>query len=323
VAQNTRLKSSFIYLANAVNDLRGNWATLALVLSPLVVLAAVCLLPDALNLQHALAEKFAPAMPGSHNVGWMPVQEPYLPASGEVQPLFPWWALRLFDLTTFLLAIAASLLVLCALRRTQSGAPRLPIASETMEIYRAAVSLAAGYLWVTILQLAVPFIVWQILRIDFLVSEWWLLGLILAVDIVLLTVGVLAYFWLYFAQYAFVFDNRRSFHALLFSRDLIRKRFFRVAVRIVVFFAMGLGYGSLAVTAFLIVGNVLGFVGAIAGYALTVVFILDLAGVAVGYLSLAFFYAAGLRLYQDLTQMALESAANGIASSVTLPAAGA
>ena len=73
VTSQTRLKSSFIYLANAVNDLRGNWRTLALVLSPAVLLGALCLLPDALNLQHQLAEKFAP---GAHNVGWRLLQVP-------------------------------------------------------------------------------------------------------------------------------------------------------------------------------------------------------------------------------------------------------
>ena len=44
-------KASFIYLANAVNDLRGNWMIVALVLAPLVLISALCLLPDALNLQ--------------------------------------------------------------------------------------------------------------------------------------------------------------------------------------------------------------------------------------------------------------------------------
>src|SRR5207244_8947874 len=45
-----RLRSSFIYLANAVNDLRGNWAIVAVVLAPLALASALCLLPDALNL---------------------------------------------------------------------------------------------------------------------------------------------------------------------------------------------------------------------------------------------------------------------------------
>jgi hypothetical protein len=325
VSQNTRLKSSFIYLANAVNDLRGNWATLALVLAPLVVLAAICLLPDALNLQHALAEKFAPAMPGSHNVGWMSVQEPFMPsADTPVAPLFPAWIVLIFHLLFLLLTIGVSLLVLCTLRRIQSGAPRLPIASETMEVYRAAVRLAPAYMWVTILQLALPVISLTLVALlSSVVSIWWVLLIIYTLEIALLTFATLAYLWLYFAQYALVFDNRRSFHALLFSRDLIRKRFFRVAVRIVVFLAVWSGYDSWAAATFVIVSNILGPVGAIAGYLIPVVFVVDLAAVAVAYITVAFFFTAGSRLYQDLRQIALESAANGIASSVTLPAAGA
>ena len=55
-----RLKSSFIYLANAVGDLRGNWSVLAIALAPMVLAAALCLLPDALNLQYRLATTFEP-----------------------------------------------------------------------------------------------------------------------------------------------------------------------------------------------------------------------------------------------------------------------
>ena len=50
-----RLRSSFIYLANAVNDLRGNWIIIGIVLAPLVLASALCLLPDALNLQEVAA----------------------------------------------------------------------------------------------------------------------------------------------------------------------------------------------------------------------------------------------------------------------------
>ena len=65
-----RLKSSFIYLANAVNDLRGNWSVLAVVLAPLLIAAALCLLPDALNLQYRLATTFEP---GSQNISYTQV----------------------------------------------------------------------------------------------------------------------------------------------------------------------------------------------------------------------------------------------------------
>ena len=64
-----RLKSSFIYLANAVNDLRGNWSVLAVVLAPMLLLAALCLLPDALNLQYRLATTFE--QPGAQNISYV------------------------------------------------------------------------------------------------------------------------------------------------------------------------------------------------------------------------------------------------------------
>src|ERR1700693_4241497 len=65
-----RLKSSFIYLANAVNDLRGNWSVLAVVMAPLLLPASLCLLPDALNLQSRLATTFEP---GSQNISYRQV----------------------------------------------------------------------------------------------------------------------------------------------------------------------------------------------------------------------------------------------------------
>ena len=54
----TRIKSSFIYLANAVRDLTGNWRVFALVLAPAALLASLCLLPDALNLQQIDIDPF-------------------------------------------------------------------------------------------------------------------------------------------------------------------------------------------------------------------------------------------------------------------------
>ncbi len=90
-----RLKSSFIYLANAVNDLRGNWSVLAVVLAPLLLAASLCLLPDALNLQHRLAANFEP---GSQSIGYMQVDSADTPATPaptpaplqEPQPFAPW-----------------------------------------------------------------------------------------------------------------------------------------------------------------------------------------------------------------------------------------
>src|ERR1700680_3051581 len=89
-----RLRSSFIYLANAVNDLNGDWAVLALVLAPLILGASLCLLPDALNLQHRVAHTFES---GSHSVSVMlhhvalyEAQAPYRPDTGTPPPADPY-----------------------------------------------------------------------------------------------------------------------------------------------------------------------------------------------------------------------------------------
>ena len=92
VAQ-TRLKSSFIYLANAVNDLRGNWSVLALISAPLALAAALCLLPDALNLQHRVVQTFEAA--GGQSVSFIPAQvHPETPPSPDTSPppLYPVWS---------------------------------------------------------------------------------------------------------------------------------------------------------------------------------------------------------------------------------------
>src|SRR5580693_1685693 len=86
-----RIKSSFIYLANAVSDLRGNWATLTLVLSPLVLISALFLLPAALHLQHALVHTFEP---GVRSVGWFPAQAPYTPEIEPGRPVVVHWVIR-------------------------------------------------------------------------------------------------------------------------------------------------------------------------------------------------------------------------------------
>lgn len=117
MASQTRLRSSFIYLANAVSDLRNNWQTFALVLAPLVLIGALCLLPDALNLQHQLAEKFAP---GTHNVGWRLVQTPYVPAA-KPATFLPSWMLLLAHLLLLIVALGANLVVLCTIRRDRTG----------------------------------------------------------------------------------------------------------------------------------------------------------------------------------------------------------
>ena len=296
----TRLKSSFIYLANAVNDLRGNWRTFALVLAPLVLLGALCLLPDALNLQHQLAEKFAP---GTHNVGWRLVQEPYMPAA-EAPTFLPWWTLLLFHLLLLILAVGANLVVLCTIRRDRAGVKHERILEEAIAIYQEAGGLALGFYWIVFLQILAPLVAFVLLRLDFAVPDALVLALIYIVEVAVTVFAALVYLWLYFARYALVFDGRRSFHGLLFSRDLMRKRFFRVATRIVVFLAVWSGYNSWAAAAFILVSVVLGPVGALTGYLWATIFVLDLIIIAVTDISAAFFAAAGVRLYQDVTEIA-------------------
>ena len=308
----TRLKSSFIYLANAVSDLRGNWRTFALVLAPPVLLGALCLLPDALNLQHQLAEKFAP---GTHNVGWRLVQTPYMPAADQATFL-PWWMLLLFHLLLLIVAFWANLVVLCTIRRDRAGVKQERIVDEAIAIYQEAGRLALGFYWIVFLQILAPLVAFVLLRVDFEVPDALVLALIYLVEVAVTMFAGLAYLWLYFARYALVFDGRRSFHGLLFSRDLMRKRFFRVATRIAVFLAVWSGYNSWAAATFIFVSVVLGPVGALTGYLWATIFMLDLVITAVTYVTAAFFAAAGVRLYQDVAEIA-SSAARVAAAGVT------
>jgi len=316
VTSQTRLKSSFIYLANAVNDLRSSWRTFALVLAPPVLLGALCLLPDALNLQHQLAEKFAP---GTHNVSWRLVQAPYVPVADQATFL-PWWTLLLFHLLLLIVAFWANLVVLCTIRRDRAGVKQERITDEAMAIYQEAGRLALGFYWVVFLQILAPLIAFVLLRVDFAVPDALVLALVYIVEVAVTVVAALVYLWLYFARYALVFDGRRSFHGLLFSRDLMRKRFFRVATRIVVFLAVWSGYNSWAAAAFIFVSVVLGPVGALTGYLWATIFVLDLVITAVTYVTAAFFAAAGVRLYLDVTEIAL-SAAQVAAAGITTPQA--
>ncbi len=292
VAQ-TRLKSSFIYLANAVNDLRGNWDVLAAIIAPFVLLAALSLLPDALNLQHRVAQTFEAA--GGQTIGFSPVQVPMHPERNEGRPVWLYVSLHpLLILITFALKLA----VLCALQRIQEKKREPDLLSEGIAVYRRAVQLAPAFALVVLLQ--------------------WLATL---VGIALLVVpGLLVYVWLYFAQYALVFDDRHSWFALLFSRDLMRGRFFKVAVRVVVFLAVWSGYNSWAATVFIIVSILLGPVGVMTNSIAATIFLIDLFAVAVTYATVAFFTAAGVRLYKDLCTIAQEeSPAKAIALQSTIP----
>ena len=279
-----RLRSSFIYLANAVNDLRGNWIIIALVLAPLVLGSALCLLPDALNIQFSLVRTFEP---GVTSVAFVqPLQMPYTPiARAAPKPPFPRWLttiLHLFD--GFITLVGVNLVVLCSLRRMQTGQRLARPTDEAIAVYRDAAHLLTPFVWVSVLQV-----------------------LAIAVGAVLLVVpGVLAYVWLYFSQYALIFDGRRSWSALLYSRDLMRGSFFRVALRIVVFLAVWSGFNSWAGGTFFAVSLLAGWVGLITGALWASIFMVDLLAVAVLYVTLAFLLAAGLRLYQDMRAVAAE-----------------
>ncbi len=289
----TRIKSSFIYLANAVSDLRGNWATLALVLSPLVVLSALCLLPDALNLQHALVRTFEP---GVRTIGWLKAQTPYAPETEPPPPLFTHWELFTLHLVLALIIFLARLLALCAIKRIKSGERRGHPLNETIEIYRHAIALAPAFLWISLLQL-----------------------IAVAVGFVLLVIpGLLALVWLYFAPYALVFEDRRSWQALLYSRDLIRGRWLKVAVRIMVFLAIRWGFNSWVYYALFGIGLLMGFIAIWSGALCATIFLCNLVAFAVSFGMIAFFIAAGVRLYRDLQAIAAESGA--AAQSALLPA---
>ena len=352
-----RIKSSFIYLANAVNDLRSNWKTLALVLAPTALLAALCLLPDALNLQHGLAQRFAP---GVHDVidvrhlgrilaasdgfkrtsqtdsldaarrlacsfplrftgvlaepaaplarhalasagyeGWRPVQESYPPAPDPGPPLFSHTQIVVAHFGFLLLTLIANLLVLCTIKQAQVSGGVQPGISHTAEIFREAIKVAPAYAWVTLLQLALPAAALIAIQFDFTVSSGAVALALYFLLVGLLVLGGLLYLWLYFAPYALIFDGKHSFHALLFSRDLMRKRFFRVATRIVVFLAVWSGYNSWAAIAFIVTSLIVGPVAALTGSIWLMIFLVDLGAVIVNFATTAFFIAAGVRLYRD------------------------
>ncbi|HYK65713.1 MAG TPA: hypothetical protein VEY94_12265 [Patescibacteria group bacterium] len=322
-----RLKSSFIYLANAVNDLRGNWSLLAVVLAPLVLAAALCLLPAALNLQRSLATSFAP--PGSQNISYMqsigyaaadnadsPAKPPPLQ---EPQPYSQWILFALNQLVG-LIASFVTLIVLSSLKRIQAGMREPSIVGEAITVYRDASKVVLGFIWVTVLQFVIPD------ATSFLVglSSGAQLNILLYFGLLLMIVlSALVYAWLYFAQFALIFDGRHSFHALLFSRDLMRKRFFKVATRIAVFVAFLWGYTSLAYVAFFIVSKLLGPVGAVTGFLGATIFVVDFCAIGVNFAVFSLITAASLRLYQDLreTQIGVAEGVNSVERSSLQPTA--
>jgi hypothetical protein len=299
-----RLKSSFIYLANAVNDLRGNWSVLAVVLAPLLLLASLCLLPDALNLQYRLATTFEP---GSQNISYIQVDSADAPSKPtpaplqEPQPYSP-WVTKTLHLIFGLVTLQVTLVTLCSLKRIQAGIREPTIIHEAIEVYRRSIPLVPGFVWVTILQLLAPALGLFLFQeaSSFMPGS---IGVFAYIALVLMIIlGALIYSWLYFAQYALVFDGKHSWHALLFSRDLMRKRFFKVAIRIVVFLAVWSGYNTWAAGAFVVVSLLFGPVGVVTGFLGTTIFLVGLAEIGVNFATTAFLVAAGLRLYQDLRE---------------------
>ncbi len=270
-----RLKSSFIYLANAVNDLRGSWSIIGLILAPLVLAASLCLLPDAIALQRGLVHNLSP---GERSVVYVPVQAPEVPAPGGPISFWISFPTRPLHILAFLIALSVNLVVLCELKRMRAGARAPTAAGEALEVYRNAIPLVPAFFFILMLQV-----------------------LAIVVGVVLLIVpGLLAYVWLYFSQYALVFDNQRSWPALLHSRDLMRGRFFKVATRIVVFLAVWSGYNSWVGGAFVVLSLLMEPLGYLVGRLSAAVFVVDLLAVSVAFVTTAFFMAASARLYQDL-----------------------
>ncbi len=315
-----RLKSSFIYLANAVNDLRGNWSVLAVVLAPLLLAAALCLLPDALNLQYRLAATFEP---GSQNIGYTQVQSVDAPDKHaplqEPQPFSP-WVTNALHVIFGLLTLLVTLITLCSLKRIQAGIREPTIIGEAIEVYRRSIQLAPGFIWVTVLQLLAPaagLFLFQTTStyMPGSVGVWAYIALVL-----MIIVGAIIYAWLYFAQFALIFDGKHSWHALLFSRDLMRKRFFKVATRIVVFLAVWSGFNSWAAGAFVVVSLLFGPVGVVTGFLGTTIFLVDLTEISVNFTTTAFLVAAGLRLYQDLTASQAARSLDAAAQSAAMQA---
>lgn len=296
-----RLRSSFIYLANAVNDLRGNCSVLAIALAPMVFAAALCLLPDALNLQARLATTFEP---GAQNVSFSLAQTPDLPPHhapiDAPQPFSPWVTAAL-HIMFGLLTLLATLVTLCTLARVQSGTRAPGLVGEVTQVYLRAIRLTPSFLWVTFLQLLAPGLGLFLLQAA---ATWIPNSMSVGIYLILVSmilVGAIIYLWLYFAQYALIFGDRRSLHALLYSRDLMRKRFFKVGTRIVVFLAVWSGYNSWAAGSFVVVSLLFGPVGVVTGSIGGTIFLVDLFSIGVSFATAAFFVAAGLRLYQDLT----------------------
>jgi hypothetical protein len=298
-----RLKSSFIYLANAVRDLEDNWRVIALALAPPVVLASLCLLPDALELQHRVSEAFKIGGQGQ-SVSFVPAQVPY--STANIDPLMPLWLTRSLHVLFVVLTAVTIVVVLCMLKWIREGHSKVSPGMSTLQIYRRSVTRLLPFTWLYLFQIiaALPMVIW----FNWLNANT-AVPLLLAVPVVLLIVpGFLALVWLSVAQYALVFDGNRTWLALFYGRELIRGRFIKVTIRIIVFLAVWSGYNSWAGAAFLALSLLLGLLGAFAGALWAGVYIADLMSVSVVFATTAFFFATGLRLYEDLKASASPAA---------------
>jgi hypothetical protein len=309
VTEHRRLKSSFIYLANAVNDLRGNWGVIGLALAPLVTVAALCLLPDAINLQFELATRFGASI---HNVFFSPVQAPY-PSSVAHPPVGP-WTITVLHIASGLITLMVNLVVMCTLERIRSEVSGGSKTDEAIAIYRRVLALTPSFLWVVLLQFVAVAVGVMMILLPFALLFLWIVlmhyAFVIDVRLLIIPAGFVLV-WVYFAQYALVFDRMTSWHALLFSRDLVRGRYFRVALRILVFFAVWSGFNSWAGGAFVLASLVIGPVAALTDTVSIVIFVLDFLTVAVAFTTIAFFIAAAARLYRDLSESTLTNEAVG------------
>ncbi len=300
---------------------------LAVVLAPLLLLASLCLLPDALNLQYRLATTFEP---GSQNISYTQVDSadtPSKPAPSptpaplqEPQPYSP-WVTKTLHLIFGLVTLQVTLVTLCSLKRIQAGIREPTIIHEAIEVYRRSIPLVPGFVWVTILQLLAPALGLFLFQeastfMPGSIGVWAYIALVL-----MIILGALIYTWLYFAQYALIYDGKHSWHALLFSRDLMRKRFFKVATRIVVFLAVWSGYNTWAAGAFVVVSLLFGPVGVVTGFLGTTIFLVGLAEIGVNFATTAFLVAAGLRLYQDLREPRVADSVDSAAQTSMQPTA--
>ena len=322
-----RLRSSFIYLANAVNDLGGNWTTMGAVLAPLVITASLCLLPDALNLQHSLVNTFEPGVQNvahAGGAGALKAQQPYRPQIDPSPPPFSAAVTTSLHVMLGLITLSVTLIVLCVLWRLQTGKRRGRILNEVVDVYRGAGRIFLPFLWIDFLAIVMGAILFVLLLAPLmLLTVLAYFGQPVLVPFNPITTvlpGLIVFLWLHFAPYALVFEDRRGLAALFASRELIRGRFFKVAARLLVFLAVGTGYNSWASAVFVAVSLILGLLGVVTGFLWVAVFTVYLLSVAVAYATIAFICAASLRLYQDLNESpALSSMADQVAATPTIP----